>query len=95
MNNNTYDKIKLIALIIAPILVLIGSIASIWEVANADKITATLAAIDTCIGAIVAILSHQYNKMLDAYDDLEIDYEEGDYYKEHEEFYDTDEEGEV
>lgn len=79
MNNNTYDKIKLIALIIAPILVLIGSIASIWEVPNADKITASLAAIDTCIGAIVAILSHNYSKMLDAYDDLEIDYEESEY----------------
>ncbi len=79
MNNNTYDKIKLIALIIAPILVLIGSIASIWEVPNADKITASLAAIDTCIGAIVAILSHNYNKMVDAYDDLEIDYTESKY----------------
>lgn len=91
MNNNTYDKIKLIALIIAPILVLIGSIASIWEVPNADKITATLAAIDTCIGAIVAILSHQYGKMIDDYE--EADFEElGEYYKEHEELYSTDEE---
>lgn len=81
MNNNTYDKIKLIALIIAPILVLIGSIASIWEVANADKITATLAAIDTCIGAIVAILSHNYNKMIDDYE--EADFEElGEYEEE-------------
>ena len=81
MNNNTYDKIKLIALIIAPILVLIGSIASIWEVANADKITATLAAIDTCIGAIVAILSHNYSKMLEDYE--EADFEElGEYEEE-------------
>ena len=81
MNNNTYDKIKLIALIIAPILVLIGSIASIWEVPNADKITATLAAIDTCIGAIVAILSHQYGKMIDDYE--EADFEElGEYEEE-------------
>ena len=79
MNNNTYDKIKLIALIIAPILVLIGSIATIWKVPHAEQITASLAAIDTCIGAIVTILSHQYNKMLDAYDDLEIDYEESEY----------------
>ena len=79
MNNNTYDKIKLIALIIAPILVLIGSIATIWKLPHAEQITATLAAIDTCIGAIVAILSHQYNKMVDAYDDLEIDYEESEY----------------
>ena len=84
MNNNTYDKIKLIALIIAPILVLIGSIASIWEVPNADKITASLAAIDTCIGAIVAILSHQYNKMIDDFDE---DYEflEDEEYEEEEE----------
>ena len=81
MNNNTYDKIKLIALIIAPILVLIGSIASIWEVPNANKITATLAAIDTCIGAIVAILSHNYRKMIDNYE--EADFEElGEYEEE-------------
>lgn len=83
MNNNTYDKIKLIALIIAPILVLIGSIATIWKVPHAEQITATLAAIDTCIGAIVAILSHQYGKMMDDFD--EEDYELLDDYEEEEE----------
>ena len=65
MNNQTYDKIKLIALIFAPIAVLIGAICSIWNIPHAEQITATLAAIDTCIGAIVAILSKNFHAMID------------------------------
>lgn len=62
MTNETYDKLKLIAWIIAPLITLIGAICTIWGVPNAEKITATLAAIDTFIGAIVAHSNYQYNK---------------------------------
>lgn len=62
MTNRTYDRLKLIALILAPVAVFIGAICSIWGIPHAEQITATLAAIDTLFGAIIAIISHEYNK---------------------------------
>ena len=52
LSNTVYDKLKLIAWIVAPLITLIGAICTIWGVPNAEKITATLAAIDTFLGAL-------------------------------------------
>lgn len=64
MSNQTYDTIKFIALIIAPVLAFIASLCTIWSVPHCAEITATLTALDTLVGAIVAIVSYQYNKPL-------------------------------
>lgn len=61
MSNRTYDTIKLIALIAVPLVAFIGSVCTIWNVAHAEQITATLTALDTLLGAIVAILSKMYH----------------------------------
>ena len=59
MSNRQYDITKFVALM-APVLTLIASVVGIWGVPYADKITATLAAIDTCLGAIVIIAKAKY-----------------------------------
>lgn len=64
MSNKTYDTIKMIALIAVPILAFIASLCTIWHLPHSAEITATLTAIDTLIGAIVAIIAHEYNKPL-------------------------------
>lgn len=53
MTNKTYDIIKAVALLMAPVLVFISALCSIWNVPYCEQITATLAALDTLLGAIV------------------------------------------
>ena len=62
LSNTVYDKLKLIAWIVAPLITLIGAICTIWGVPNAEKITATLAAIDTFLGALLTHSNWNYNK---------------------------------
>lgn len=87
MSNRTYDTIKLIALIAVPLFAFLGALCTIWNVQHAEQITATLTALDTLLGAIVAILSRMYNKPLNMNtDDLEYmddgdDIEDGDLYE--------------
>ena len=61
MTNQTYDKLKLIAWILAPVITFAGALCSIWGVEHADKITATLAAIDTLLGSLLTISNANYN----------------------------------
>lgn len=62
VSNKTYDLMKLIALIGAPIIVFLSALCNIWAVPYAGEITATLAAFDALMGAIVAALKAQYDK---------------------------------
>ena len=61
MSNKTYDTLKTVALILVPVLAFIASLVNIWEVPQADKIVATLTALDTAGKA--------YNKQAGAEDD--------------------------
>lgn len=65
MSNRAYDIIKLVALIAVPLFAFIGAVCTIWGVPHSEQITATLTALDTLLGAIVAILSKMYNKPLE------------------------------
>lgn len=65
MSNRTYDIIKMVALIAVPLFAFIGAVCTIWGVPHSEQITATLTALDTLLGAIVAILSKMYNKPLE------------------------------
>ena len=78
MSNRTYDIIKMVSLIAVPIVAFVSSLCTIWNVPHSEQITATLTAIDTLLGAIVVILSKEYNKPLD------IDVEELEYIEDEE-----------
>ena len=62
ISNKVYDIIKLVALIGAPVIVLLSALCNIWAVPHAAELTATLAAIDTLIGAIVTALKADYDR---------------------------------
>ena len=62
MSNRMYDFIKLVALIGAPVIVFLSALCNIWAVPHAAELTATLAAIDTLIGAIVTALKADYDR---------------------------------
>lgn len=63
IDNKIYDRLKTAALLVAPVIVFISSVCSIWNVPHTAEITATLAALDTLIGAAVAILKKQYDEV--------------------------------
>lgn len=62
MNNKTYDTLKNIALFAAPIIVLISSLCAVWNVPYCEQITASLAAVDSALGAIVIVAKNIYEK---------------------------------
>ena len=55
MKDSTYDLIKNVALLVAPILVLVSSLCTIWQAPHCAELTASFAAIDTFLGAIVIV----------------------------------------
>lgn len=71
MSNKTYDTIKFIALLIAPAVVFVAALVDIWGIPYGSQIVATLAAIDTFTGAIVAILAANYHKNNDEAENAE------------------------
>lgn len=68
MSNKTYDIIKMVSLIGTPAITLIAAIISIWDIPYGAQITATLAAVDTFLGALVVVLQTNYKKRLEEYD---------------------------
>ena len=62
ISNKAYDIIKLVALVGAPVIVFLSALCNIWDVPHAAELTATLAALDTLIGAIVAALKADYDR---------------------------------
>ena len=62
MENSTYDRLKNIALIVAPILTFIATLLKIWDVPYSTQILATLSALDVLVGAIVTVAKEQYEK---------------------------------
>lgn len=65
MSNKTYDIIKNTALFIIPILAFASSMCVIWNVPHAEAICASLTALDTLVGAIVAVAKSIYEKRAD------------------------------
>lgn len=62
MTNSTYDKLKFLALCIAPVITFISAILAIWNVPYTQEITASLAALSTLVSAVVAIAKAIYDK---------------------------------
>ncbi len=77
MSNSTYDLLKWIALICLPALVaLVASLGEIWGIPYSVQIAATIAAVDTFLGACLQVSSAQYTDK--QYDDEEYEEYEGD-----------------
>ena len=62
MTDKTYDTLKFIALLIAPIVTFCAALVEIWGIPYGPQIVATLAGIDTLFGAVVAIAKAQWEK---------------------------------
>ncbi len=65
MSNSMYDKLKMIALVVLPAAgTLVATLGGIWNWAYTQQIVATLVAVDTFLGVVLGISTHQYNKTL-------------------------------
>lgn len=64
ISNKTYDTIKFIALLVAPLCTFFAALVEIWGIPYGAQIVATIAALDTLMGAIVIILKNNYVKSL-------------------------------
>ena len=62
MSNDTYDSLKIIALIVLPLAEFISALAGIWGIQHGQQIVATLVALDVFVGAIVKLSSDRYRK---------------------------------
>lgn len=62
MSNKTYDTLKFIALLIAPIVTFLASIVDIWGIPHGNEIVSSLAALDVLVGAVVSIAKAIYDK---------------------------------
>lgn len=63
MKKKVYDVLKFIAQIVLPaVATLYGALAGIWGLPYAEAIVATIAAVDTFLGAILMIDSKEFFK---------------------------------
>ena len=72
LSNRAYDILKRIAQYILPAAAtLYFTLADIWGLPYAEKIVATVAAINAFLGVLLEISSARYNKSISASDDSE------------------------
>lgn len=62
LKNKTYDTLRLVALVIAPVSVFIVAVLTALHAPQLDAVTAILAALDTLLGSLVEIARREYNK---------------------------------
>lgn len=62
MKNETYDKLKMVALLLMPLITFLAAIGDIWHIPYTQQITATLAALDTLLGACLKVSSDNYHE---------------------------------
>lgn len=61
IDNRTYDRIKFIALLVAPVITCLSALCNIWHIPYTAEITATFAALDALVGAVVTILKKMHD----------------------------------
>ena len=66
LKNSTYDRLRLIALVAAPLSVFIVAVCSALNVPGTDTITAILAAFETFLGSLVEIIRREYSRQSEA-----------------------------
>ena len=55
-----YDKLKIIAWVLAPLITFLAALGEIWGIPHMVEITATLAALDTFLGALLTVSNRKY-----------------------------------
>lgn len=66
MSNSTYDKLKFIAQVVLPAAgTLYATLAGIWGLPYAEQIVGTIVAVDTFLGVVLKISTHQYMKKME------------------------------
>ena len=61
-DSKIYDLLKGLALTIGPWVVFLTALINIWDIPYGTQITATLAAVEAFIGALVTASKHAYSK---------------------------------
>ena len=64
MSNSTYDKLKFVAWVWAPVITLITALINVWffDCKHFEQIISTLVAIDGFMGSIIAYSNVEYNE---------------------------------
>lgn len=66
MSNKTYDRLKFIAQVVLPAAgTLYAALAGIWGLPYAEQIVGTIVAVDTFLGVVLKISTHQYMKKME------------------------------
>ena len=66
MTSKLYDVLKWVAMIVLPALAtLYMGLANIWGFPYGEEISGTITRVDTFLGAVLMISTHQYNKRVD------------------------------
>ena len=65
MSDQTYDTIKIIALLILPLGTFVSTILSIWQVPYSEQVMASFAALDVLAGVVVSIAKARYDSRRD------------------------------
>ncbi|MBO5922814.1 MAG: phage holin [Bacteroidaceae bacterium] len=66
MNNKVYDILKWIAMIVLPATAtLYMGLASLWGLPYGEEISGTITLVDTFLGSVLMISTHQYKKRVD------------------------------
>ena len=60
MKDKTYEVLRLIALLIAPIGAFVAVLCNAWNIPYAQPIAMTLTGLDALMGAVVEILRNKY-----------------------------------
>lgn len=81
MNNQTYDILKRVALIVIPALAtFVNAVGIVWGVPHTNEVTATITALGVFIGAALGISSNNYtpethgNLVVTKHDDVYADF---------------------
>lgn len=61
MSNQCYDRLKMVALLLMPLITFMAAVGDIWHIPYTQQITATLAALDTLLGACLKVSSDNYH----------------------------------
>lgn len=62
MDSKWYERLRLIAMLIAPIAAFVAVLCNAWDLPFAEPIAMTLTGLDALFGAIVEILRNEYKK---------------------------------
>jgi hypothetical protein len=60
MKDSTYETLRIIAMLIAPIAAFVAVLCNAWNIPYAQPIAMTLTGLDALMGAVVEILRNKY-----------------------------------